>query len=287
MKRTDFFVGIGAQRAGTSWLADYLAEHPQVGFSPFKELHYFDARFCPALCGHFDQHMIDLYRSLARKAQERPDRATVRKLTFLGLRLEMIDNPRRYVDYFDLLAEEGHKTVGEITPAYSILDARSFGEILRLRPDARFIFIMRDPLARFWSHLRLHETAHGAAAFNSREQVTQCLSDPRHILRTDYQRTLLELEKVADEARLRVLFFEDLMDPATNERELRKITDFLQIDFQPGDLAKRVNTSKPVALEPHFQREIVERFRYVYEYVAGRFGLPPAWRQSLALVESV
>ena len=32
-----FFVGIGAQKAATSWLADYLDGHPQVGFSPIKD----------------------------------------------------------------------------------------------------------------------------------------------------------------------------------------------------------------------------------------------------------
>jgi len=48
----DFFVGIGAAKSGTSWVAEYLREHPDVAMSPIKELHYFDARFCPQVCGH-------------------------------------------------------------------------------------------------------------------------------------------------------------------------------------------------------------------------------------------
>jgi hypothetical protein len=35
------FVGIGAQRAGTSWLYNCLLEHPEV-YMPQKEVHYFD-----------------------------------------------------------------------------------------------------------------------------------------------------------------------------------------------------------------------------------------------------
>jgi hypothetical protein len=35
------FVGIGAQRSGTSWLYNCLNEHPEV-FMPQKEVHYFD-----------------------------------------------------------------------------------------------------------------------------------------------------------------------------------------------------------------------------------------------------
>jgi hypothetical protein len=39
------FVGVGAQRAGTSWWFDLIAQHPSVASDATKELHYFD-RFC-------------------------------------------------------------------------------------------------------------------------------------------------------------------------------------------------------------------------------------------------
>jgi hypothetical protein len=46
-----FMVGVGAQKAGTTWLFDYLGRHPDVAMSPIKELHYFDQIFRPELCG--------------------------------------------------------------------------------------------------------------------------------------------------------------------------------------------------------------------------------------------
>jgi hypothetical protein len=36
------FVGVGAARSGTTWLARCLAEHPRIWIPPAKELHYFD-----------------------------------------------------------------------------------------------------------------------------------------------------------------------------------------------------------------------------------------------------
>ncbi|MCF2947756.1 sulfotransferase domain-containing protein [Paraglaciecola aquimarina] len=39
-----FFVGIGAQRAGTSWLYSCLKEHPEI-FMPRKEMHFFDNNY--------------------------------------------------------------------------------------------------------------------------------------------------------------------------------------------------------------------------------------------------
>ena len=36
------FIGIGTQKAGTTWLYDMLAQNPSVWLPPLKELHYFD-----------------------------------------------------------------------------------------------------------------------------------------------------------------------------------------------------------------------------------------------------
>ena len=38
----NYFVCIGAQKAGTTWLARMLSRHPQVFVTPVKEIHYFD-----------------------------------------------------------------------------------------------------------------------------------------------------------------------------------------------------------------------------------------------------
>ena len=40
-------VGIGAQKAGTTWLSQMLAQHPQVWLPPFKEVQFFNHRFIP------------------------------------------------------------------------------------------------------------------------------------------------------------------------------------------------------------------------------------------------
>src|SRR5262245_36369070 len=39
------FIGIGAQRAGTTWAHNCLAQHPQVYMSEKKELHFFYAHY--------------------------------------------------------------------------------------------------------------------------------------------------------------------------------------------------------------------------------------------------
>ena len=41
------FLGIGAQKGGTTWLYHQLARHPQVAFPRGKEVHYWDAASAP------------------------------------------------------------------------------------------------------------------------------------------------------------------------------------------------------------------------------------------------
>ncbi len=55
------FLGIGAQKAGTSWLAKHLAAHPRVHM-PTKEIHYFNQR---------PGQSLDRYRALFAKARRR------------------------------------------------------------------------------------------------------------------------------------------------------------------------------------------------------------------------
>ena len=38
------FLGIGAQKAGTTWLYEMLAKHPQIAFPPMKEVHFWNAQ---------------------------------------------------------------------------------------------------------------------------------------------------------------------------------------------------------------------------------------------------
>ena len=42
------FIGIGVQKAGTTWLSSILKEHPEIYIHPRKELHYFDKTKLPA-----------------------------------------------------------------------------------------------------------------------------------------------------------------------------------------------------------------------------------------------
>ena len=70
-------VCIGAQKAGTSWLHHQLNEHPKIWTTPFKEVHYFNARHCPEhqqwLPWHFREAVRATERRFRARGEEMPD----------------------------------------------------------------------------------------------------------------------------------------------------------------------------------------------------------------------
>lgn len=83
------FIGIGAQRAGTSWLHMCLREHPSIFFPPTKkEVHFFDENFDKGIdwyeaffrerqngevAGEFTPNYMDNDNAIGRMAEAVPD----------------------------------------------------------------------------------------------------------------------------------------------------------------------------------------------------------------------
>jgi hypothetical protein len=114
---------IGAQRGGTTTLYHYLVQHPQVlGAVADKEVHFFDLRYTTGL---------GAYRGAF------PTTGTARRVA----------------------RDRGAVAIGEATPYYLFhpaVPARVASDL----PDVRLVAVLRDPVARAWSHYR-HEVELG------------------------------------------------------------------------------------------------------------------------------
>lgn len=105
------FLGIGVQKAGTTWLFHQLSRHPQISFPAGKEIHFWD---------RVDASFVDQWLSLL----EPPARTNA------------AGQPVR---------------AGEITPAYAALPSESIRALHAACPDVRLFITFRNPLERAWS----------------------------------------------------------------------------------------------------------------------------------------
>lgn len=104
------FIGIGAQKAGTTWLAQCLAEHPQLFIPRRKELNYWNrTKDCPAA----PSKQYTGFREYRQQFREAPDNAKL----------------------------------GEFSTHY-LYDPVSPGLIREAFPEVRIIAILRDPIKR-------------------------------------------------------------------------------------------------------------------------------------------
>ncbi|MCB9758958.1 MAG: sulfotransferase [Alphaproteobacteria bacterium] len=110
---------LGAQKCGTTSLFNYLHQHPLSCRGRLRETHFFDWRWPRA---GSDAERLERYRALfdAERLHRHPSLLT-----------------------------------GESTPSYLLLGHRVIPRIRRLRPDARLIIALRDPVERAWSQYRM------------------------------------------------------------------------------------------------------------------------------------
>lgn len=151
MNLPDFLI-IGAQKAGTTWLHHNLLQNPGIWMPPPKELHFLDRLGSDAA---LDDREKDLIRRKIRRERHKdePDRAFIRFLRGF-LRFDRPDLV--YYDHaFSWPVEPGIRK-GEATPAYfDLTEAQIAAARAILRGDTKLIAIIRDPLDRELSQLRM------------------------------------------------------------------------------------------------------------------------------------
>lgn len=150
-------VGIGAQKAGTTWLSQMLAQHPQVWLPPFKEVQFFNHRFIPEhrewLPWHFRRARQNQEKRFAAKGLPVPPEMD----EWLGriTRGEMFTNHW----YKQVFAPAPESTLPcDITPEYSTLPEEGVAFVAEFLPRARFIYIIRHPVDRAVSQLKMNLT---------------------------------------------------------------------------------------------------------------------------------
>ncbi len=265
----NFLLGVGAQRCGTTWIHHYLAQHPSVFVSPYKELHVFDVMFAPEASGLTPERRFERLRLLVERTLrgEPVDRGAL-AIALERYRLSL--GTGAYLGYFRSYVRPEHRVMGEITPSYSLVPAagwRVVREFLigeKLAP--RVLFVMRDPVERMYSQLRLNQ--HMGMAQVS-DAYASALDTPGVVLRTRYDLTLAALEAEFRPEEVLLLFYEELFRPQAVEALCR----FLDIEARPADFSARLNMAPDTgAIDPAFRRAARERLAPVYDFCAARFG---------------
>ena len=168
--RPDFLI-IGAEKSGTTWLADMLRQHPRIFIPPQKELFYFNARF-------FESPELENYNA-------------AQPLSW-------------YLSFFDPAHPDQLK--GEASPAY-LWDEAAPDRIAAFAPEISLVAVLRDPIERAFSQY-LYFIQRGYFGEISFEDALE--RRPDMLTRGLYAQQLSRYFDRFPAPRIRIAFFDDL-----------------------------------------------------------------------------
>lgn len=289
MRDPVIMICLGATKAGTSWLYDHLSGHPDCHLRTIKELHYFDTvetgRYGLRLRAHRAELAAIEARldglSGAKHAHALRRIADLRD--WIAVLSRKAEDRAAYADYVTKGAMG--RVVGDVTPSYATLGTDTLRRIADLGEGVRFVYLMRDPVARLWSHVRMlarRETPEGgdfARVARARMAGVLAGEDPGLVGRGDYRGTVAKLTSVMAPSRNLAMFTEDLMTRAG----LSRLCDFLGIRVQDAAFARRVHEGAALEMTAQERAGARRLLRDQYEYAAKAFPvLPEAWRRTMS-----
>ncbi len=260
MTNQDVFVlGVGAQKAGTSWLHWYLEQAPNADCGRYKEYHVWDGLTLPA---------FPRLKLTPKQAQRNEKTA---------LRYRMQQDPETYFSYFaDRLASPDITVTADITPLYAALSAETLGRIrdgFAARGVAcRAVFLMRDPMERLWSSARMVHRRDGVP-INKRlstpeAYLREIYNKPFGQVRSRYDQTIDRLERVFEQDAIYVGIYEEMF-AADRIADLSK---FLGIEARPELVQERINADCQAPAVPRdLAGQVAREYRDVYAFCAARW----------------
>lgn len=274
--------GVGATKAGTSWFYRALHEHPDCALPEVKEAHYWDTfEDAPR------QWNADLLRRqiAERRAGDRPQRTDHLEALLAVLEGDRAGD-RLYRDWLTRGAG-GRRLVADITPAYALLPVEMLGRMAALAPRTLFVYLVRDPVARLWSHVRMQARRQLKAGEDLAARALQIMrrvlnrGEPEHILaRGDYPAAHARLVAAVPAGNLRLEYCERLYTEAGQ----RDMAQFLGIGYHEADAGMRVHEGPKVALPEALAARAARMLADHYAWAARTLGpLPQAWQDNLAL----
>lgn len=267
--RAPDFLGIGAQKAGTTWLHANLGDHPDLWLPPIKELHYFDELHVEGIRKWSRPQRRQKSRDLlAWYTKSVPavewDFRFIAVLTEIAL-AELDDGWYRKIFRLATSAQ----ICGEVCPDYLLLPDAGVAHLCRVAPDARVIVCLRDPIERNWSHARMMAKTRGV------EESTQLetLSLGEGVFeRSEYPRLLDRWSRFIDADRMLVIFTDDVATrPAF---VLSQVCAHLGVEYREKFFPKAkkvIYAGAPSVIPPAIYQTMKIRLQPVYIELAKRY----------------
>ena len=280
------FLCVGAAKAGTSWLHRQLSAHPECHFRTIKELHYFDAMDNDRVGRQLQHHraqqigLLERVSSGGASASEEQARRLADRSDWIDVLERKREDVPSYLDYLHKDAGDA-RLVGEMTPAYALLSEARLRQMAGMAVDVRFLYLLRDPVERLWSHVRMIASRRDADGLVSERRCGNILArtirgeESQIAMRSDYASAIARLTAAIPVGRLLIEVFEEMV----SGEGLARICDFLGLSRIASDPVP-VHAGQPLEMTGEQRAAAAEWLAPQYDAAERALGrMPGGWRR--------
>jgi hypothetical protein len=225
----NMILSIGAMKAGTSWLAAQVGLHPEVFVPPIKEIHYF-SHINSGIKLLDNNARIESLKMFALWQNEKSNFSHIRSAlnwfeSYFG---DDIDD-----NWFVRLTKmrEGKAFFWAASNLLATLELSGWKHVLSLCSEPKAIYILRDPLARLWSHVRFQAAIDQKLELLSKwntDDYNEFINSTDMLSHSSYSKTIEVLFSSIKQENVLILYFEEMMDLPIDH--LRIIESFLGVE---------------------------------------------------------
>lgn len=249
----NLFLSVGAMKAGTTWLYDQLKDHPEIYFTPEKEIHYFaNAVGIEKQLDHRNR-ILKLKEKMKKYANGNPK--------FISKNLDDIYWYANYA-YPENISNEWYKGLfslnhdkkfnADFSNLYCQMGKDGWDNVRKVSKNIKVVYTLRDPLKRLWSHYKFHMkwvNREDEALEVGFEHFKALLDAPWFWINAEYAHNYKLLKENLNNDELLILYFEDFRaEPVKMLLEVERFLGIQEIEPEQDSLDKKVNKTKDFEL---------------------------------------
>lgn len=270
----NLFLSVGAMKAGTTWLYEQLKNHPEIHFSPEKEIHYFANKVGIENQLNHRNRILKLKDILQKNANG--------NAKFISQNLDEISWYSDYAypleisnEWYEKLFKfkSNKKFCADFSNLYCQMDLDGWDNVRKVAKNIKVIYTLRDPLERLWSHYKFHMkwvNREDEALEVGFEHFKELLDKHFFWVNAEYANNYKLLKKSLTDDELMILYFEDFRErPAEMLNEVQRFLGIEEIASDESQLNKKVNKTKSFKMPDEWRKYSLSKLDAVYEDLVG------------------
>ncbi|MAO20391.1 MAG: hypothetical protein CMJ35_09450 [Phycisphaerae bacterium] len=266
-QRAPDFLCVGAQKAGTTWMFVVMRESSGVFVPPVKESNYLlEARERDrAWARKYRLWQVDPMRQYYRR-----DRLVTRDIAPALELMDLFDQREVDDEWYRRLFSYARpdQVAGEVCPSYMCMPVENIEHAVALNPDLRVVLLVRDPVDRLWSQIRMN-TRDGKI----QQPIDELLGDERamHIFceYSDYARSIERWQSALKPGHLGLFLYDRIRTEP--ESLAGDILAFLGARGAPHGWGIRTNVGQAMRMTPDQRSRMLGLMEPQYAYLRSVF----------------